>query len=245
MELTASGLPPRYTASALHPFCGYAVTLKKARPRTANLDAAADKGTRFHALVEEWCRDPSRVPFADDREIQEWLDKLREKWHPPVGCRTEVAWGLSPDGEHLHVEERPKDSHIYLSMAGKPLLTAGRADACWPDYESITLWAVDWKTGTWPVPAARENLQANAAARALAKRFGARQYVPGIYYARDGVFDWGDPITVGSVEDDAVFARIKASAELDETPRPGDHCFACWEKRACPTGAAYLAENAP
>jgi hypothetical protein len=99
------------------------------------------------------------------------------------------------------------------------------------------LYLVDWKTGKWPVTPPAKNLQVNAAGIALAQRPGfiapPTAYVPGIYYTRDGVFEWGEPVELGGPAHLAIFEEIRAAALLDETPRPGDHCGSCWERRAC------------
>ena len=230
------------SASGLVANCGYQRLLKRNKPRSEKLEYAAGRGTTFHASVERWVRD-GIVPLVEDLEIQGWIDLLASQWTPPPGIKTEIAWGLSPDGDHVMVQEpRP---HEYESMNGRPLLTAGRADAVWPGIVGhfpcvgaptayvATVYVIDWKTGKWPVTPARENLQANAGGIALAKRYGARAYVPGIYYARDGYFDWGEPVELGSIDHAARFVDVTMAAELDETPRPGEWCYSCWERRNC------------
>jgi hypothetical protein len=143
----------------------------------------------------------------------------------------ETAWGLSADGSGVPVDE--PQAHVYVPQAGCPaILTAGRSDVSWIDFDRDTLYVVDWKTGKWPVTPAGRNLQINAAGIARANRITAR-YVPGIYYARDGVFDWGEPVELGSLAHAEIFADVKAAALLDETPRPGPHCGNCWERKAC------------
>jgi len=224
----------RWSASALKRHCAYPNLLRK--EPTDNQRIAMDRGTEFHAAIEKWQHDGC-VPDLEDLEIQGWVDLLCQQWSP-IGARLEVAWGLGMDGTHVMVAEpRP---HVYEALSGgAPLLTAGRADAVWIDLDD-TLWVVDWKTGKWPVDEASVNLQVNAAGLALARRWGARRYVPGIYYARDGHFDWGDPIELGSDVAGEVFADVVASATLPPKAIPGDHCASCWEKRMkrCDEGVA-------
>lgn len=222
------------SASGLVADCAYRRVLKARKPRSPNLEAAGARGTAFHALIERWIRD-GVVPVVEDLEMQGWVDLLAAEWSPPPGARTEIAWGLSPDGAHVMVQE-PKP-HVYEAMDGRPLLTAGRADVC---YGGVTLNVVDWKTGKWPVAPAGENLQVNAAGLALARRFEARRYLPMIYYVRDGYFDVGEPVELDGPSGAAALEMVRAAAQLDETPRPGPWCASCWERREC-TSAEFAA----
>lgn len=223
----------RWSASALRRFCAYPKVLDVDRERTPDQQRAIDRGVAFHAAVERWAHDGS-IPVVDDLEIQGWLDLLATQWDP-LGKRLEVAWGLGEDGSHVMVSEpRP---HCYEPLSGgAPLLTAGRNDAAWLNMRD-TLFVADWKTGVWPVEPAATNLQINAAGLALARRWNASAYVPGVYYARDGVFDWGDPVAMGSDAAARIFADVKASAQLPAEPIPGDHCAGCWSRKRCPAAA--------
>ena len=214
----------RWSASALKRHCAWPNLIKQAP--TADQQRAMDRGTEFHAAIERWQAE-GRIPVLDDLEIQGWIDLLAQQWDPR-GKRLEVAWGLGMDGSHVMVAE--PQPHVYEPMSGAPPLTAGRADAVWIDTQNV-LWVVDWKTGVWPVEPPATNLQANSAGLALARRWGASRYVPGIYYARDGVFEWGDPIEMSSDAAAEAFAMVKHAAELPPKAIPGDHCATCWEKR--------------
>jgi hypothetical protein len=215
----------RWSASALKRNCAYPVILGKDRVVPPDQQRAMDRGTEFHAAIERWQRE-DRIPVVEDLEIQGWIDRLAMEWEPR-GKRLEVAWGLGIDGSHIMVAEpRP---HVYEPMSGgAPLLTAGRADAAWITPDG-TLWCVDWKTGMWPVDPAAINLQANAGGLALARRWASERYAPGIYYARDGVFDWGPPVELADAGD--IFADIARAAALPPVARPGEWCGTCWESR--------------
>jgi hypothetical protein len=226
----------RWSASALKAHCAAPNVLKKLRPPSPSSQLAIDKGVTFHAAVECWVKS-GQPPHADDLEIQGWLDLLASQWVPPQSTLVEIAWGLSPQGEHVHVAE-PKP-HVYEAINGAELLTAGRADALWLEFGVLRV--VDWKAGRWPVAPARENLQALAGSLALAARFGVDVYQPGIYYAQDGAWDWGDAVMRGSETAAQAFEAVKAAALLDDQPHPGNHCGSCWERKACAPGAAYLA----
>lgn len=234
------------TGSALKRYCAYPEVLDRIPPATAaertrqaNKEASADRGTRFHKATQVWIERGGKTwPTDDDAEIQGLCDVLSSVWYPPKGCEAEVAWGLSTDGDYIEVKE--SEPHVYVPDGYKDgfpgmLLTAGRADICW-EADGV-LRCIDLKAGKWPVDPARTNLQVNAAGMALALRAFAKTYIPGVYYARDGAFDWGQPVDIGSQEHREMFAEVKAAALLDEKPHPGSHCGKCWSRAKCPSAA--------
>lgn len=228
------------TASALRRHCGYAKVLSNRPPVGAKeiaardrRDEAAARGTIFHAAIEAWVKTGTPGVVADP-EIQGWIDLLAMQWAPPPGSVTEEAWGLSPEGDYVHVLE--PEPHVYVSVKGEPLLTAGRSDISWPAPGTDPhrpIYVLDWKTGKWPVTPPAANLQINAAGISHARGLLASTYVPGIYYTRDGVFEWGEPVELGSLAHAQILADVMAAALLDEQPRPGPHCNDCWERKAC------------
>ncbi len=231
------------SASALKLFCSYPAILDKLPPRDAaerkrleNRDESARRGGIFHAAVDAWVQAGSGAPACEeDEEIRGWLELLAFQWTPhgfPV--ETELAWGLDHEGNYAAVTE--PEPHVYAPIdPTAKLLTAGRADACWPEGDLIRV--PDWKSGRTSVTPAATNLQANASGMAPASRARTGGYIPGIYYARDGVFDWGDPVMLGSPEHRAMFEMVKTAALLDDEPHVGEHCGSCWSKKRC---NAYL-----
>lgn len=217
------------SASALVRNCGYARLLDRERPKSANAQVACDRGTTFHQAVENWVR-TRQQPVVEDLEIQGWLDLLASQWEPPIDAETEIAWGLTLLGDYIPVIEREPHVYVPRDLDAPPLLTAGRADVMW---RADTLVVGDWKTGKWTTTPAPDNLQVNAAGIALARRARADSYQPRIYYARDGFWDDGPVVVFGTPAYDRILAEIRSAALLDESPRPGAHCGACWSKRAC------------
>lgn len=222
------------SASALVRHCGYERALRKAKAPTPAQQEAIDRGVRFHAAVEDWMAQ-GQLPQLDDAEMQGWIDLLAasEQFRPahwPTQVMVEVLWGLGFDGQYVQpVETSP---HVYEPAPGQPaLLTAGRADIAWWARRCLTI--ADWKTGKWPATAAVDNLQVNAAGMALAAFSSSTSYLPMIYYARDGYWDVGREVAMGSADWMRAFGEVKTAALLDETPRPGQWCAGCWEKRAC------------
>lgn len=221
------------SASALAPNCGYARILSAKRPRPASTQEAADRGVTFHAAVEAWIK-TGELPMVDDLEMQGWLDLLESQWTPPVNAECEIAWGLRLTGSYTDVDE--PEPHKYVARDGGELLTAGRADVAWE--ARGVLHVVDWKTGRWPATAAPMNLQVNAAGIALAKRVGATSYRPAIYYVRDGAWDVGDEVPLGSPVGLGMLHEVRTAALLPPEPRPGSWCSRCWERKQCPQSAA-------
>lgn len=217
------------SASALVRHCGHARKLDRERPKSANAQAACDRGTVFHMAVETWLSS-GVFPLVADLEIQGWLDLLACNWVPPVDAATEIAWGLSLLGDHIDVVEREPHVYVAREVSAPPLLTAGRADVAWRGEHLVV---VDWKTGKYQATPAEMNLQVNAAGIALARRAGMGSYQPRIYYARAGFWDDGPVVVFGTPAHKRILDEIRAAALLDETPRPGDHCGTCWSKRAC------------
>lgn len=222
-----------WSASALKDSCAYVNVLKRAKRPTPAQQASMDRGTEFHRHAEAFLL-KGRVPLVADMEIQGWIDLLAERWVPVSGLPlyTEIAWGLRWGvGGIAYTDVVEPEPHAYKAADGGSLLTAGRADVAWWFSEGLRV--VDWKTGVWPVAPAGQNLQALAAGIALADKWQLPAFQPGIYYARDGAWDWGDVVAVGTPEYATAVEAVKAAAMLDDKPHPGEHCGACWEKKNC------------
>ena len=227
------------SASALIRNCGFARKLNREKPRTEAQQLSMDRGTKFHKAVELWLSGNGLPTCPEDLEIQGWLDLLVFEMEARVGMETEVAWGLSTEGRYLEVTE--PQPHVYV--AGHPkdvLLTAGRADLVWRDANHVRV--IDWKTGRYPATPAQDNLQVHAAGIAMAGRFLLPLYQPILYYARDGYWDYGPLVEIGGREHARMLAEIRSAAQLDETPRPGNWCLKCWERKACPHAQQEAAE---
>jgi len=217
--------------------------------KLVNQHVSVERGRSFHAAVEDWQRSMSESPFSSDLELQGWLDLLASQWSPPPNARFELAWGLGEDGSHIEVVE--PEPHVYRPVAGgAALLTAGRLDIEWAQRlarpllplgnETVVLNVADWKTGAWPVTPAEMNLQVNAAGIARANKLGLIFYRPGIYYARDGYWDWGPVVEVGSYEYRSILEDVREAATLPAEPVPGPWCDGCWDRKACPKAGQYI-----
>jgi hypothetical protein len=240
------------TASALKRNCGYPRALSKLPPTTAKerdararRDAAAEKGTLFHAAVELWSSGGA-LPQVHDGEVQGWLDLLATTWRPLPGMVFELAMGLRPDGTGVVCDE--PEPHVYVARDGSELLTAGRADVVRGLFirhdrveqdgrsslliEHHLVIVRDWKTGKWSVDPPGRNLQTSALAIAACSIAGADGFMREIHYTRDGHTDADvEPVLAGTPEYAALLEEVRAAALLDDQPRPGPHCEGCWESR--------------
>jgi hypothetical protein len=237
------------TASALLRNCGHPRALKALAPTTAKerdararRDAAAEKGTAFHEAIQRWAAPGTVIPEVADDEVRGWIEMLAMSWAPRPGMLFELAVGLRPDGTGVECDE--PEPHVYVARDGSPLLTAGRADvvssSMWwllvegrAERELHIVTVRDWKTGKWPVDPPARNLQTTALALAVCSLARADGFRREIYYVRDGFTDGDElPVMVGSPEHAQALEDVRAAAQLDDTPRPGEHCEVCWEKRA-------------
>lgn len=204
--------------------------LSKARPRSAYVQATADEGTRFGALVQAWLegREPAAPAVLDDPWA--WFEYMRATWSPPPGVRCEVPLGLSVDGDFVEVVET--QPHVYTPVgpgAGAQLATAGRADLMWEDIPFSTVAVADLKRSAFKYgdPARHPQLMALGCAAAL--KTGARWILLGLYGAKDGAWEWSDHLHV-----EELLPEVLEMCALDEnTPTPGPWCAGCYEARGC------------
>lgn len=211
----------RWTASALK-ICGYANVLGKQRKRTPSQKAAMDRGSDFHTCLHHGTE-------SDDPAVKEWLALARRSMQLPDGAELEIPLGLSPDGRHVTVRE--VEPHVYEPLMPVKLLTAGRADVMWTEPPVVHLG--DFKTGTSHLGPPELLPQLQALGFAAADLCSAEAMRLGIYYARDGVWDWSDVIALDSPKAAELWDMVVACATADESPKPGPQCSSCWERKAC------------
>lgn len=222
--------------SALRAFCSHMESFpEKPHPRR---DAAAALGTRYHEAVELWARTGGSAHFDSYEEpLRSWLLRMREVWTPPEDLETELALGLEDLPFPRYVPVKETEPHVYVPKDGKtPLLTAGRADLLWVGADGVARVA-DIKTGQFYLgdPAkVRQILAQGFAAASMADAVG---FIPGVYYARTGHFDWGhEQVIRVSGEDFAMsepWRMVLEASKRDTAPHAGPHCLGCWERKQC------------
>jgi hypothetical protein len=254
------------TFSQLRAFCSHPELLRKPSKRR---DDAAALGTMFHKYVEAWrlCIAEGKPWHVDGapEPVAGWLKRMREVWTPPPNAEVEVAMGLAPTlgGEPDYVPVDEVAPHVYVpsSMQIRPsdwaeasekqrqdllascgLLTAGRADLIAPLGDGI-LSVDDLKSGKFYLGPPNRLRQLLAQGIAATLRADARGFVPGIYYARLGMWDRGDeaPIFRGTPEWDEAWHAVRDSALMPSTPKPGPYCLDCWDAKACVANPAVEA----
>jgi hypothetical protein len=138
--------------------------------------------------------------------------------------------GLSPTGRYVEVTE--PEPHVYVPVdSAAKILTAGRADTTWPDGGLI--YVGDLKSGKTHLGRPEDLPQLQMLGLAAADKHQADAMVLGIYYARDGVWDWSQPIALDSAKAAAMWDQVLLYASLGPEPRPGDWCASCWERKGC------------
>jgi hypothetical protein len=249
------------TFSKLRALCAYPETIDRPSRRR---DEAAGFGISYHGHVEQW-RDAvvNGRPWDIDgvgEPMRGWLVRMREVWTPTPDLEVEVAMGLAdaPAPRYVPVDEPAPHCYVpadlgvtALMWAAAPdevrqqwqsgMVTAGRADLLRPVGELVQV--DDLKTGQSYLGDPKLIRQLLAQGIAATLRAGAAGFIPGIYYARLGVFDRGDgePIWRGSDEWDQAWDFVVSAAKMSSDPRPGGWCLSCWEKNDC---SAFPGERA-
>lgn len=215
--------------SKLRAFCSHPETLPD-RPSKAR-DEAAALGTLFHKAVElrvlsgRW---PCPTDFPDP--VCGWVERMTNVWEVPDDLETEVACGLA-DEPIRHVVVREREPHVYESVDGSPLLTAGRADLVWEQNGILNV--CDIKTGQSYLGSPNDIPQLQAQCLALSLRESSKPVVPIVYYARLGMFDRGHVWGADMMERERLVRRVREAAKRGTEPNPGVHCLGCWSKRDC------------
>lgn len=210
------------TASQLS-LCGYVSVLSAKRKRSKGQREAMDRGTDFHECVR-------LGESSEDPTVQGWLDVAGRALELPAGADLEIPLGLSPDGRHVTVKE--VEPHVYEPLTPAKLLTAGRADVVW-NVNGVVVHVGDFKTGSSHLGPPEMLPQLAALGFAAADLHQAEAMKLGIYYARDGQWDWSEVIPLDSLRAVELWDMVVACATADETPKPGPHCGSCWERKAC------------
>lgn len=223
------------TFSALREKCSYPELIDLAVPMSKSRQSACDVGTEFHAAVESWVKG-TPMPALTSKDARAWLAKMEKVWTPPLGCESEVALGLTTMDQAVPVDE--PEPHIYVPRDPLvSLVTAGRLDLRWEEEMGSIRVVVDVKTGRtylgdpWTIP----QLVAQAVTAALADRElmdGAFQVKLGVYYARLGLFDWGETRSRAELIDNELPA-VRRWATQDPSPKPGAWCLSCYSRANC------------
>jgi hypothetical protein len=230
------------TFSALRERCNYPELIDLVNPMSKHRQRACDVGTELHRAVENWVRygTPLERDGADpitSKDARSWFERMASTWAPPKDCKTELALGITDDGRAVEVDEIMP--HEYTSRsASDALITAGRLDLLWVENYGTAV-VVDIKTGRsylgdpWRIP--QLVAQAYAVSQWMREHDDYEQVYEvklGVYYARLGLFDFGDSAeSVSDVRD--MFPTVRRWALADNDPKPGAHCLSCYSASNC------------
>lgn len=242
------------TLSKLKALCAFTEVLDK--PSRAR-DEAAGHGKSFHTYVEGWVEAVAAGrPWHIDGDagllVRGWLERMRAVWTPPPGIEAELAMGLAdaPTPRYVAVDEPAPHEYVPADLCVTPaiwagasdehrrqwqsgLLTAGRADLV--ELRGEVVYVDDLKTGQYYLGDPKLIRQVLGQGIAATLRAKANGFLPGIYYARLGIFDRGDGEVIwrGSDEWDQAWAWVVASARMPAEPQPGGWCLSCYSKNDC------------
>ncbi len=235
------------TFSKLRALCAYPDVID--RP-SARRDEAAVHGIAFHTYVERWAEAVAAglpIPWEMDQLasplVRGWLERMRAIWTPPAGLEMELAMGLADEALPRYVPVTETEPHVYVPVVSTTkVLTAGRADMIVPVSlgDAHVLMVDDIKTGQFYLGDPKLLRQLLAQGIAATLRAGAAGFIPGIYYARLGIFDRGDGHAIwrGTDEWEQAWEFVASAARLPAEPRPGAWCLSCWSKADCPANPA-------
>lgn len=230
-------------ASALNEaeLCGLAPAISAQRNASGR---KALMGTAFHAGSDspgskETAAKLARLTPEEREEIAAW--KPVESWVDEDGCALqyknatkEEPIGLGANGCYLAVVKTIDGS--YACPVGE-LLVPATPDMYWvvDGPNGKTVYVGDIKTGEHPIPGGALSLQFVAPALALADKHGADWIRTGIWWARDGRWEWSkEPIAVDSELAVQLWTRIRSAATNPPQAVTGPHCSDCWQRAHCP-----------
>lgn len=207
-------------------FCGQAPTLGA----KYGSGRAAVMSTYFHAE----CAGAASVPALRAKLTEEELEEVAE-WHKPsdISLYDEEVF-LDYASAEKELEVAIKDDGTFTHIASEAI-TVGHLDFAWVrKYRGVSVaFIADIKKSRWTV-SGPESLQLLAYGWAFAQLVGADAFVPGIWAATEGEWDWGNWYDMTSLDMLDVWARIKQAATNDGEFATGPHCRNCFARLHCP-----------
>jgi hypothetical protein len=184
--------------------CGYVPVLAEKYPETGD---AAEGGKKVHAEIA------AHLKHGDECTSLEAM----------AAC----AWVDSQTAGKVQVEKHAS----LIDPVSMEIITEGTPDLVVGPDSSGTMLIVDWKTGNPDnVAAPDDNLQ--MLAYGLAVSNGDPFQVCLVFLDGDKV-DARWSRTFESDEQVATLDRVKAAANREPSPHPGEHCGSCWQRRYC------------
>lgn len=235
-------MPVRASALNEAELCGLAPEISRLRNASGR---KALTGTAFHAVCDGG---------VGTKDAQAKLARLTPEeraeiatWKAPTNCRPvegvqlsyltatrEQPVGLSVGGGFIEVMKMTDGSGYAFPVEG--CLVPATPDMYWVAETTIgkVVFVGDIKTGEHPIPGGPLSLQFVAPALALADKYEADWICCGIWWARDGRWDWSEAIAVDSDLAVQLWQRIRSAATNPPQAVTGAHCADCWQRAHCP-----------
>lgn len=197
---------------------------------------AATQSTCFHAL----CSDPDS---PNTKRLFDLLDPAERadlaEWHRPPDVKVGDVL--------LRYSEAEKELEVAISTDGYPCrpddpdcLSVGHLDIAWVvEIDGIRIaYVPDIKRSEWTTPDGPESLQIHAYGLTFAMSRKCDYYCPGIWAAKEGVWQWGALVEIGSPRSiellDNVLAALSNLPDANHQYTVGAHCMRCWGREYCP-----------
>lgn len=234
-------MPVRASALNEAELCGLAPDISRRRNasgRKALLGVAwhacCDGGTETKASAAAL----SRLTPDERTEVAAW--KPPTICSPVPGAKLSYAFatrerpvGLDVNGCYVDVIKGIDGG--YACPVGD-LLVPATPDMFWTADLEIgkVVFVGDIKTGEMPITGGALSLQFVAPALALADKYEADWICTGIWWAREGRWEWSEPVAVDSELAVQLWQRIRSAATNPIQAVTGPHCNDCWQRAHCP-----------
>lgn len=124
------------------------------------------------------------------------------------------------------------DDRLEYCAPGDDALTHGTLDGAWAVGD--TAYVADIKRTRFTAPDGPSSLQLHAYGHAYASLKGVRRYVPGLWFAVEGQWSWGEPVDLDSMESLEITGLLGWAIRNVEGPAvTGPHCQHCYSRSRC------------
>lgn len=216
-------------------------------PRAVSVGAgrSAAVSTAFHAHCSGSADAPRLLGMLtedEQRDVEAWArptDQVFEFRGVTVELRyedavKEAALAIGPDMEPLP----------FAAFARGEALTGGHPDMYWiRDVHGMRIaYVADIKRSEWTVTDGPESLQVHGYGFLVAAHEQCTHYMPGIWGAKEGTWQWGELVALDSPRAFSLWERIAHAARNTEGDyATGPHCGGCYNRFTCPAHMVPIA----
>jgi hypothetical protein len=191
----------------------------------------------YHAMMAGTDDQSAKVAKCTDDELEEI-----QQWERPKP--------IEVNGIIFDYEDATKEERIGLDCWGffcdpddPDAVTVGTPDYYWiheigPGGQQGRRVAVVVDIKRSAFTSEPDSLQIHAYAQAIATKHGCDSYLPGIFVATEGEYQWGDEVVFGTDRHHAILNRIiHAIQNRGDGYTKGHHCGQCYGRMRCPAYA--------